>query len=142
MLLSHLLNEKGNEIYCVKPTDSVDTASRILAEKNIGALLVQDENAKTLGILSERDIIRGMVPHGSDLNGVAVSELMSTGLVSCSPSDTLNKAMEVVTENRIRHLPIFEGDKLCGMLSIVDLVKYRTLEVQAEADAMRQYISS
>ena len=89
-----------------------------------------------------RDIVGGMGPHGADLHDVAVSELMTQNIIHCTPQDSVNKAMALMTDRRIRHLPVFDGDDLVGFISIGDLVKCRILEVQAEAEAMRQYISS
>ena len=104
--------------------------------------MVEDESGKIAGILSERDIVGGMGPHGADLHDVPVSELMTTRLVRCAPNDTVLEAMAMMTDRRIRHLPVFDGDELVGVISVGDLVKCRISEVQAEAEAMRQYISS
>ncbi|MCZ6724433.1 MAG: CBS domain-containing protein [Gammaproteobacteria bacterium] len=108
----------------------------------MGALLVEDDAGKITGIISERDIVGGMGPHGADLHDVPVSELMTTRLIKCAPSDTVLEAMAMMTDRRIRHLPVFDGDDLVGLISVGDLVKYRISEVQAEAEAMRQYIAS
>jgi len=83
-----------------------------------------------------------MGPHGADLHDVAVSELMTTNIIHCSPDDSVNAAMAMMTDRRIRHLPVFDADQLVGFISIGDLVKCRIVEVQAEAEAMRQYIAS
>ena len=103
---------------------------------------MEDADGAIVGILSERDIVAGMVTHGVELHQVAVSELMTADVIHCSPNDTVNKAMEMMTERRFRHLPVFEGDELLGLISIGDLVKWRIMEVQAEAEAMRQYIAT
>ncbi len=83
-----------------------------------------------------------MAPHGADLHDVSVSELMTTNLIRCSSQDSVNEAMAMMTDRHIRHLPIFDGEELVGFISLGDLVKSRISEVQAEADAMRQYIAS
>jgi len=114
----------------------------MLTDNKIGALLVENENGGIAGILSERDIVGGMAPHGADLHDVAVEELMTRDIIRCSPDDTVNKAMAMMTDRRIRHLPVFEGEDLIGFISIGDLVKCRMMEVQAEAEALRQYIAS
>ncbi len=141
MKLAELLKGKGSDIYKIGASDCIADAAIAMSQHKIGALLVED-NGKIVGILSERDIVGGMVPHGADLHDVAVSELMTSSLISCSPSDTVNEAMAMMTDRRIRHLPVFDGDDVVGFISIGDLVKCRITEVQAEADAMRQYISS
>ena len=142
MKLAELLQGKSGEIHKIGVDQKIAEAATRLTENKIGALLVEDAAGKIVGILSERDIVRGMGPHGADLHDVAVSELMTRDVIRCSPEDTVNKAMAMMTDRRIRHLPVYDGDELVGFLSIGDLVKSRILEVQAEAEAMRQYIAS
>ncbi len=142
MILSNLIRQKSNDIFKIKSTACIADAAIALTDKKIGALLVEDESGKIAGILSERDIVGGMGPHGADLHDVPVSELMTTRLVRCAPNDTVLEAMALMTDRRIRHLPVFDGDELVGVISVGDLVKCRISEVQAEAEAMRQYISS
>ncbi|MCZ6471135.1 MAG: CBS domain-containing protein [Gammaproteobacteria bacterium] len=142
MILSVLLRQKSNDIFKIKSTASIADAAVALTDKKIGALLVEDDSGKIAGIISERDIVGGMGPHGADLHDVPVSELMTTKLIKCAPNDTVLEAMALMTDRRIRHLPIFDGDDLVGVISIGDLVKCRISEVQAEAEAMRQYIAS
>jgi len=142
MILADLLRQKSNNVFKIKSTDCIADAAIVLTDKKIGALLVEDDSGKIAGILSERDIVGGMGPHGADLHDVPVSELMTTSLVKCAPDDTVLEAMAMMTDRRIRHLPVFDGDQLLGLISVGDLVKCRISEVQAEAEAMRQYISS
>lgn len=142
MILSDLLRQKSNDIFKIKSTASIADAAIALTDKKIGALLVEDDSGKIAGIISERDIVGGMGPHGADLHDVPVSELMTTKLIKCAPNDTVLEAMALMTDRRIRHLPVFDGDDLVGLISVGDLVKCRISEVQAEAEAMRQYISS
>ena len=143
MLLSEALRIKGDsEVLKINKTARIADAANLLTQNKIGSLLVIDEAGSVVGILSERDIVHGMGPHGADLHDVSVSELMTSNPQRCSPGDTVLKAMAMMTELRIRHLPVFDGDDLVGVLSIGDLVKCRISEVQAEAEAMRQYINS
>lgn len=142
MILSDLLRQKSNDIFKIKSTDCIADAAVALTDKKIGALLVEDDSGKIAGIISERDIVGGMGPHGADLHDVPVSELMTTKLIKCAPNDTVLEAMALMTDRRIRHLPVFDGDDLVGVISVGDLVKCRISEVQAEAEAMRQYIAS
>jgi len=142
MIIADLLRQKSNDIFKIKTNDSIADAAIALTDRKIGALLVEDDSGKIAGIISERDIVGGMGPHGADLHDVPVSELMTTGLVKCAPGDTVLEAMALMTDRRIRHLPVFDGDELVGLISVGDLVKCRISEVQAEAEAMRQYISS
>ncbi len=142
MILSELLRQKTNDVITAKSSECIADAATTLTENKIGALLVEDDSGKIVGILSERDIVGGMGPHGADLHDVPVSELMTTDLVKCAPGDTVLEAMAMMTDRRIRHLPVFDGEDLVGLISVGDLVKCRISEVQAEAEAMRQYISS
>jgi CBS domain-containing protein len=142
MILADLLRGKSHEIIKIKANESIAVAATTLTENKIGALLVQDESGKIIGILSERDIVGGMGPHGADLHDVPVSELMTKDLIKCASGDTVLEAMAMMTDRRIRHLPVFDGDDLIGFISVGDLVKCRISEVQAEAEAMRQYIAS
>ena len=142
MKLADLLRNKDSEIVRIGAHSSIAAAARLLTEKKIGALLVEDEDGGIVGILSERDIVRGLGPHGADLHDVEVAELMTQNVIRCSSADSVNEAMAMMTDRRIRHLPVFEGEELVGFISIGDLVKCRITEVQAEAEAMRAYIAS
>lgn len=142
MKLGELLHGKSEEIFKIQANANIAEAAKALTENKVGALLVEDDGGQIVGILSERDIVGGMAPHGADLHDVAVSELMTSNLIRCSPQDTVNEAMAMMTDRRIRHLPVFDGDELVGFISIGDLVKCRIMEVQSEAEALRQYIAT
>ena len=142
MKLAELTKDKHDNIVKIKADSTIAEAANIITERRIGALLVEGDDGEIVGILSERDIVRGMGPHGADLHDVLVSELMTRKLIRCSPSDTVNEAMAMMTDRHIRHLPIFDGDELVGLISIRDLMKCRIMEVQSEAEALRQYILS
>ena len=142
MILADLLRGRDREIIKIKTNDCIADAATTMTEGKVGALLVQDEAGNIVGIISERDIVGGMGPHGADLHDVAVSELMTADLIKCGPGDTVLEAMAMMTDRRIRHLPVFDGEDMVGFISIGDLVKCRISEVQAEAEAMRQYIAS
>jgi CBS domain-containing protein len=142
MKLAELIRGKGHEIVKIRSDQNIAEAAIALTENKIGALLVESPDGKIAGILSERDIVGGMAPHGADLHDVSVSELMTRNIIRCSPNDTVNEAMAMMTDRRIRHLPVFDGDDLVGFISIGDLVKCRIMEVQGEAEALRQYIAT
>ncbi len=142
MKLVELIKGKQNEIIQIGADRTIAEAANTIAQNKIGALLVNDGAGTIVGILSERDIVRGMSQHGADLHDVKVSELMTSDLIRCAPGDTVNEAMAMMTDRRIRHLPVFEGEQLVGFISIGDLVKCRMLEVQSEAEALLQYIHS
>ena len=109
MKLSEVLSTKGSEVYRLKKDNSIAEAATKLTEKKIGALLVEDNDGKIVGILSERDIVGGMGPHGADLHDVPISELMTTNLIKCTGQDTVLQAMAKMTDRRVRHLPVFDG---------------------------------
>ena len=142
MKLADVIHGKSPEIVKIRSDRNIAEAAVIMTEKKIGALLVEDESGTIAGIISERDIVGGMGPHGADLHDVAVADLMTREVIRCSSSDSVNEAMAMMTDRRIRHLPVFEGEELVGFFSIGDLVKCRITEVQAEAEAMREYIAS
>ena len=141
MKLAELIKGR-HEVVKVNENSKIAAAASTMTEKKIGALLVQNDAGDIVGILSERDIVRGMGPHGADLHDVEVAELMTRNLIRCAPQDSVNEAMAMMTDRRIRHLPVFDGDELVGFISIGDLVKCRIMEVQSEAEALRQYILS
>lgn len=143
MILSELLRIKGEgEILKINEKACVAEAAKILTEKKIGSLLVENDLGNIVGILSERDIVGGMGAHGADLHDVEVSRLMTADVIRCTAADTVIEAMAMMTDRRVRHMPVFDDDVLIGIISIGDLVKCRISEVQAEAEAMRQYIAS
>jgi CBS domain-containing protein len=116
-----ILKKKGGTVYSVAPTDSVQMAVATMAEKKIGALLVVSEG-KLVGIVSERDYARKVFLKGRTSPSTTVAEIMSSPVIAVSPDHTVGECMEVVTEHRIRHLPVLDGDRLAGMVSIGDLV--------------------
>jgi CBS domain-containing protein len=142
MKLAELVKGKHKDIVKIRASSKIADAANTMTQSKIGALLVEDDAGAIAGILSERDIVRGMGPHGADLHDVEVAELMTRDLIHCSPDDTVNEAMAMMTDRRIRHLPVFENDELVGFISIGDLVKCRIMEVQSEAEALRQYMFS
>ena len=142
MKLGELVKGRQKEIIKIRTDSKIAAAANTMTQNKIGALLVEDIDGAIAGILSERDIVRGMGPHGADLHDVEVSELMTRNVIRCSITDTVNEAMAMMTDRHIRHLPVFDGDELAGFISIGDLVKCRIMEVQTEAEALRQYIMS
>lgn len=142
MILAEVLRGKSHDIIKINASACVADAAAALMENRIGSLLVEDDSDNIVGILSERDIVGGMEPHGADLHDVPVSDLMTVELIKCAPGDTVLEAMAMMTDRRVRHLPVYDGNELLGVISVGDLVKCRISEVQAEAEAMRQYIAS
>jgi CBS domain-containing protein len=117
-----LLQDKIHEVACVEPDKSAHDAMQLMADKKIGALLVQ-EDGKMIGIISERDYPGKAKALGKPLQDVLVKEVMSSQVVHVSPEDTIENCMELVTKNHVRHLPVLKNDKVIGIISIGDLSK-------------------
>lgn len=141
MNVNAILRSKGSDILSVGPDDTIAEAARLLALHRIGALLVMRDR-QLAGIISERDIVRGIASKGNDCLDMPVRLLMTSDLVTCSPEDSVTHLMGLMTENRIRHLPVLRKGELVGMLSIGDVVKVRVKEVENEAQALRDYITA
>ena len=117
-----LLQDKGHEVSSIEPNKSVYDAMQLMAARNIGALLVL-EAGKLIGIITERDFSRNVKILDKPLRDVRVEEIMSSQVVHVSPDDTTENCMMLVTEMRVRHLPVMENDQIIGIISIGDLVK-------------------
>lgn len=142
MNVAGILKVKGNDVITVVPSDNIAAVSNILGEKRIGAVLVVDKSGKLCGVLSERDIVRSLSESGDGCLKLLASDLMTSDLVTTSPSETIDNVMALMTEKRIRHLPVLEDGKLAGFISIGDVVKSRMDEVEREAAALRDYIAT
>ncbi len=142
MFINNIILRKGSDIISVEPNSTVTEVVRILAERRIGAVMVLEGN-KLVGVLSERDVVRGVAVSGSAVLDEKVSSLMTKTVVTCTPHQHVNEALALMTDRRIRHLPVLDDDgKLAGMISIGDLVNARINEVEQEADALKTYIAS
>jgi CBS domain-containing protein len=138
--VSRLLAAKGNDVYSIGPGNTVHDAVKILREKRIGALLVIDENNKLTGILSERDIVRKMAEMPGKTLPSAVKDLMTKEVITCGPDETIVQVLKLMTEKRIRHIPVVQGDDLLGMITIGDVVHHRMAELEHEALRLKQLI--
>lgn len=141
MLVETVLHGKGTDVVTVRPEATVSEAARLLCAHRIGALVVVDEHEKIVGMLSERDIVRGMALKGSVVHEMQVRELMSADVLVCRPEDSLAQLMSVMTNRRVRHLPVIDGDnRLRGIVTIGDIVKNRLDEATMEVDSLRDYV--
>jgi CBS domain-containing protein len=139
--VSQLLAEKGSDIYSLKPSDPVIDGIRLMAEKAVGALLVMDGD-KLVGILSERDYARKVILLGRSSMDTPVSAIMTPApLVTVKPGNNVRECMRLMHSRRIRHLPVVEGDKVLGVLSIGDIVRAIIHEQDAEIQQLTQYIA-
>jgi CBS domain-containing protein len=143
MIIGSILKTKGSEVVSVGPTDTILSVARVLTEHRIGAALVRDASGALLGIISERDIVRGMASHGPGTTGLKVEEFMTSELVTITPQTLVTEALALITVRRVRHLPVLDKDgKLCGLASIGDLVKARIEEAELEAAELKAYVSA
>jgi CBS domain-containing protein len=135
-----LLAGKGDQVHAVAPGDMVYEAIRRMAEHGVGALLVM-EGERLVGIVSERDYARKVILQGKGSRDTAVADIMTRELVTARPELTVPDCMQLMTERRIRHLPVLEGDRVVGVLSIGDLVKAIISEQRREIEQLSQYIA-
>jgi len=142
MHVSQILKEKGRAVETIERNVSLLDVARRLSDKRIGAVVVVDEAKRIVGIISERDLIRVIGADGPEALNRSLADVMTTNVITCREQDTIDKIMALMTERRIRHLPVVEDGKLAGIVSIGDVVKYRVAEVELEAMAMRDYITA
>jgi CBS domain-containing protein len=150
VLIEHILHRKGREVETISASASVSDAAALLRDRNIGALVVMtDEDAEdgvtVAGILSERDVVRALGVADADsaaVLGQPVSTLMTTEVVTCEPRTTVDELMRLMTDRRIRHVPVLDGGTLAGIVSIGDVVKSRIDELKEETDTLHEYLSS
>ena len=141
MTIASVLEDKGREVATITAGEALSDAVRILGEKRIGALPVV-EDGRIVGIISERDLIYCLRDHGAEVLDWPVSKVMSAPAITVDPTTDVLAALAMMTQRRIRHLPVVDRHEIAGIVSIGDLVKYRMERIEAEADAMRTYIQS
>lgn len=139
--LWQLLASKGSQVWSISPDATVFAGLTLMAEKNIGALLII-EHDRPVGIMSERDYARKIILEGRSSRDTKVRSIMTTRLVSAQPSDSVEHAMALMTQERIRHLPIMEGDTVLGVVSIGDLVKAMIDQQQFRIEQLERYITT
>jgi CBS domain-containing protein len=138
MSVAAILKAKGSHVETTRPDATLYTVAWNLKVKGIGAQVVSEDGITVLGMISERDIVRGLTEHGTKLLTLPVSELMTSPAITCTPRESIGAVMARMTRSRVRHLPVVEGGKLCGIVSIGDVVKYRLDELELEANVLRE----
>jgi CBS domain-containing protein len=146
--VGEFLSKKGSTVYSVGPNETVFQALKLMADKNIGAVVVEDAEKRIHGIFSERDFARKMMEEGMSARTTKVREIMTTLLVTVNPDTRINECMALMTEKRVRHLPVIDGEKLVGVVSIGDVVKSVVTEQEMvisqqayKIDQLENYIS-
>ncbi len=139
MRVAEILQQKGTRTVTVTKEDSVSRAVEVLREHGFGALVVSSDGERIEGIVSERDIVRALGLR-EDLLDIPVSEIMTATVFTCAPADQVESLMSMMTDKRIRHLPVEVDGRLSGLISIGDVVKYRVSELEAETKLVQEYI--
>jgi CBS domain-containing protein len=142
MTVRTILRDKGDKVFTIEPTATLETAIQTLTRHRIGALVVLGPDERVIGIISERDIVRAAAERGADALDLPLSQVMTRKVVTCTQADTIGAIMEQMTTGKFRHLPVIEQDRLVGIVSIGDVVKHRLHEIERESEALRDYIQT
>jgi CBS domain-containing protein len=142
MRVEAILAAKGRDVITVEASSNIADVVRTLAEKSIGAVVVTDGHGGVAGIITERDVVRALANRGSEALAALVSELMTREVVTAHADDRIDDVSERMTRGKFRHVPVMDGNRLVGMVSIGDVVKHRIEMIEAEASAMREYIAT
>lgn len=140
MLIAELLRAKGSDVVTVRPDTPVSELLDRLARHNIGAVVVA-EAGRVAGIASERDVVRRLAEQGVSLLDRPVSEIMTTAVITCKTSDTVDALTVLMTENRVRHVPVLAAGALVGIVSIGDVVKSRIRQLELDRQQLEAYIT-
>jgi CBS domain-containing protein len=139
MKVSNIIQTKGSVVKTIRPEASARELSVRLHADQIGAMVVSSNGKSIEGIVTERDLAYGLASYGTELPTVAVSRLMAQAVLVCSPEDSIIHVMKLMTQRRVRHLPVKEGTEVVGIISIGDVLKHRLDELELEANVMRDY---
>jgi CBS domain-containing protein len=142
MTVKRILSTKGSGVTTTEPTATLESGIRTLAEHGIGALVVLGADHQVIGILSERDIVRALAERGADALTEPLARVMTRNLSTCTQSETVNSIMEQMTGGKFRHVPVVEQERLVGIVSIGDVVKYKLMEMEREFEALHDYIQT
>jgi CBS domain-containing protein len=134
-----LAAKRGEKVHTVRPDESIENLVQRLRLERIGALVVSESGNTVDGIISERDVAHGLAEHGPDILNRTVRELMTGVVVTCPPDESLAHVAKLMTHRRIRHVPIVDGKRLIGIVSIGDVVRYRLDELELEQNVLRDY---
>lgn len=141
-LVKHLLDAKGRKVTSISPDASVFDAIKMMADESIGSLVVMDKDEKLIGIVTERDYARKVIVKGRSSNDTRVAEIMTADVMTAGSDHTVKSCMEIMTDKKLRHLPVVENDRVIAMISIGDLVQAVIADQQEEIEQLEHYISS
>jgi CBS domain-containing protein len=142
MTVKTILGAKGTSVTTIEPAATLGNAIGVLAERRIGALVVTGADSRLVGIITERDIVRMLAKNGAGALDMPVTEAMTRKVVTCGQAETVSGVMERMTAGKFRHVPVVERERLVGIVSIGDVVKFRLEEMEREASALRDYIQT
>ena len=142
MSVEHILAGKGRQVVTIAPDRTLADAVTCLSERRIGAVVVVDGSGTVLGIISERDVVRAVAEAGGEALKAPVSSRMTAKVVTCVPTTSIDEIMGLMTEGKFRHVPVIEGGRLAGIISIGDVVKQRLGDIESEHRALRDYIAT
>lgn len=142
MTVQSILKIKGNDILTVTPSHTLRDVVALLNTHKIGAVIVTGVEQAVLGILSERDIVRALATGSTDVLSETVAQHMTSKVMTCKQTTPISSVMEMMTAGKFRHVPVVEHERLIGIISIGDVVKKRLADIEAEHDALRQYIAT
>ena len=141
MTVPAILADKGNTVIAGKPGDTLQQISSILAENRIGAIIIKETDGKVCGIASERDVVRQVAALGENALKATIDSCMTRKVISCNPGNTIDEVMAIMTKNKFRHLPVMDGGRLLGIISIGDVVKRKIEQAEREAEELKHYIA-
>ncbi len=133
MLIEKILDQKGRDCATVRPGTTISNVIALLAERHVGAVVIEDLKGGVLGIFSERDLVKLLAQRGADGLIVKVRDVMTSPVITCKPTDRIDAVMATMSQRRIRHMPVIENNALTGMISIRDLIRHRLDEKEQEA---------
>jgi CBS domain-containing protein len=142
MLIEQILNDKGREVVSARPGQTLEDIAGILDQRRVGAVVVLDPAGNIAGVVSERDVIRQIARHGGGALEAPVETAMTRTVITVDCRDTVDFALQLMTDRRVRHLPVLRAERLVGVVSIGDLVKFKIAETEAESEAMKGYLSA
>lgn len=140
MFIKQILASKGSRVVTTQPDATIAEVAALLKHERIGAVVVTDATGELCGIISERDLARGLADHGAGLLEQQVEQMMTVEVITCTPDDSLEKLMQEMTARRFRHLPVLEAGRVVGIISIGDVVKHRLEELENETHLLQDYI--
>jgi len=142
MTVRTILSDKGSNVTTTEPAATLESGIKILAEREIGALVVLDAQQRVIGVLSERDVVRALAERGASALTEPLARVMTSKVSTCTQSETVNSIMEQMTAGKFRHVPVVEQERLVGIVSIGDVVKHTLMGMKLESEALHDYIQT